>query len=188
MSWGAGPPKEGLVLSAEEVEGVIALAAEFGKTQVAVEKTGGEPDELTLVWFLRARKMSVSAANKQLQDERRWRAMNSVDELIFKLDPAHAIFESVTPHAHHGYSKEGMPVYFERSGEVDVPKLLTLVTRKQAAIRHVWHMEMMGARMASTNFEGRPVTKQIEIRDLKHLSLAPNSAATQLFKDTIYID
>ena len=42
--------------------------------------------------------------------------------------------------------------------------------------------------MKSSNFEGRAVTKQIEIRDLKGLSLGPNNAAMQLFKDTIYID
>ena len=42
--------------------------------------------------------------------------------------------------------------------------------------------------MESSSFEGRPVTKQIEIRDLKGLSLAPNSAANQMFRDTLKID
>jgi hypothetical protein len=73
--------------------------------------------------------------------------------------------------------------------QADVPTLLNLVTRKQAALRHVWHMEMMGRRMqTSRDPDGKPVTKQIEIRDLSGLSMSPNSAAMQLFKDTIYID
>lgn len=127
----------------------------------------------------------MPAALKQLLINDRWRIANNLDTLLSQKDPCEGIFSAVTPHAHHGFSKTGMPVYYERSGEVDVPKLLSLVTRKQCALRHVWHMETMGKRMASSNFEGRPVTKQIEIRDLKHLSLAPNNSATQLFKDTI---
>ena len=134
--YGAGPPSSPPVMSAEEIEGIKQLAAEFAKAGLG--GAGGEPDEVTLLRFLRARKMSVAGANKQLQEERRWRAINRVDELLSKHDPAHEIFALITPHAHHGFAKDGMPLYFERSGEVDVPKLLTLVTRKQAAIRHVW--------------------------------------------------
>jgi hypothetical protein len=163
MMFGTAPSSGELVLTAEEVAGIKQLASSFAAQQVTHE--GGvplaAPSQLTLLRFLRARKHDLAAASKQLWDERRWRAANSIDELLTEQDPAEAIYKAVTPHAHYGFSKEGMPVYYERSGEVDVPHLLTLLTRKQCALRHVWHMEMMAKRMESNIYEGRAVTKQV---------------------------
>ena len=62
------------------------------------------------------------------------------------------------------------------------------ITRKQCALRHVWHMELMARQMRTSNHEWRPVTKLLAIQDLKGLSLAPDSAATRLFKDAIFLD
>lgn len=187
--WGPGPPEQDVasLMTPEEVAGIAELAEMY-----AVDGTCGgaaEPDGLTLLRFLRARKMDKAAALKQLISERMWRQRNDVDNLLLKRDPCEAIFSVITPHAHHGFSKAGMPLYYERSGEAEVPVLLTSATRKQCALRHVWHMEVMSRRMStSSDPEGKPVTKQIEIRDLKGLAMSPNSAAMQLFKDTIYID
>jgi hypothetical protein len=115
--WGAAASELGVssLMTAGEVAGVAELASMYSADRVA---GASEPDGLTLLRFLRARKMDKAAALKQLQSERLWRRNNRIDLLLMKRDPCEAVYTTVTPHANHGFSKTGMPVYYERTGEV----------------------------------------------------------------------
>ena len=41
-------------------------------------------------------------------------------------------------------------MYYERSGDFDVPGMLANASRKQVALRHVWYMELTSRRMATS--------------------------------------
>eukprot|EP01052_Picozoa_sp_SAG31_P027164 SAG31_NODE_2519_length_5569_cov_4.141316_1_plen_295_part_00 len=169
--WGAGPPTNlEMLVSDEERDALATLAARYAADGVS---GAAPPDRSTLLKFLRARRLDVHAAHEQLKEERLWRVLNSIDTILVKPDRCQPVFSTTTAgHAFHGFSKQGHPVYYERSGDFDVSALVAQTSRKQIALRHVWYMEVTARRMASSATpHGRPVTRQVEVRDLANLSL-----------------
>ena len=65
-----------------------------------------------------------------------WRAEQGVDEIIetYKYTERAAV-QQVYPHGYHGVDKLGRPVYYERFGLLDVPRLFE-VTTEERIVRH----------------------------------------------------
>ena len=109
VCWGESLPTSdvSVLMTKEEVEGVQELAALYEADGIL---GAAAPDELTLLRFMRARKMDTTAALKQLQSERLWRHNNDVDRLLHKKDPLHEIYTNVRVQTAVGFSTSKQPI------------------------------------------------------------------------------
>ena len=128
--------------------------------------------ELELLRFLRARRYKVQAAVEQYKKMIQWRSENSVDTILDTPDPDETVFQCFCGHRNHGYSFEGHPVYFERTGLVKVAKMCKVLPAAEEGVirRHIRHMEYAIRRCALSSVRHRRnVEKIIMVHDLKHL-------------------
>lgn len=138
--------------------------------------------------FLNARKHNVEAAVKQYLDMLTWRKEH-VPADILGPDDGEPIYQALCPHANHKYDMEGRPIFLEKTGMIDLPKLLKHRTPEQIIVRHIRQQEVAMQRMREeSERRGAVVDKQVIILDLKGLSLLPNQTGISLFKETIRID
>jgi hypothetical protein len=99
-------------------------------------------EDIELCRFLKARRWDVDAAFDQFSKTMKWRKEYNVDSLLDGPYPGEEIYQSLTPHMYKGFDKQGNPLYWERTGVVDLPNLLKYVTAEDLVRRHVWHMEL----------------------------------------------
>jgi len=66
---------------------------------------------------------------------------NKVDELAKGPQPKHELMRRLIPHAFHGYTKKGHPIYWEKTGSIDIKGLLVLLKPKEFVRAHIWEME-----------------------------------------------
>jgi hypothetical protein len=117
-----------------------------------------------------------------------WRAQN-VPSSVLDPDPSEHIYSATCPHSNHKFSKEGYPIFIEKTGLISLPKLLQHRTPEQLVTRHVRQQEIAMKRMQEeSERRGTVVDKQLIILDLKGLSLLPNQTGISVFKETIRID
>jgi hypothetical protein len=58
-----------------------------------------------------------------------WRTKENINGLHLEWDfPERAKVEEIYPRAYHGVDKLGRPLYIERIGSLDIPKLWTVTT------------------------------------------------------------
>ncbi|EDQ87653.1 uncharacterized protein MONBRDRAFT_27060 [Monosiga brevicollis MX1] len=138
--------------------------------------------------FIRARKGDVAAAVSQYLEAERWFKSVGFDDMPAK-DEDEPIYQSLCPHANLGYDREGRPIYWERTGHINLPKVLKVLTPEHLITRHVRQQAIAVQRLEETSRRlGRLVEKQTIILDLKHLSLRPDSKGLGIFKECIRID
>ena len=81
-------------------------------------------DDYDLLRFCRARKFDLPAMQIMWQNFINWRKQEEVEDIIEKFD-----FEEydkvieVYPHGYHKIDKLGRPIYIERFGVMEIPKL-----------------------------------------------------------------
>lgn len=98
-----------------------------------------------------------------------WRKENAVDTVIddFDFTEKDAV-RAIYPHGYHGTDKKGRPIYIERIGILDVPKLFTLTTEERM-VRH-YHQEyeiLMKLRFpACSEVAGKKILQGLTIMDL----------------------
>lgn len=152
------------------------------------EKNILPPSEHEMMRFLRARKLDVAAAVTQYVDCVAWRAA-TVSPDILGPDPNEPVYAAICPHANHKFDKQGRPIYIEKTGLIDLPKLLKHVNAETLVRRHVRQQEIAMQRMREESARrGTVVEKQLIILDLKGLSLLPNQTGISVFKECIRID
>jgi hypothetical protein len=101
-------------------------------------------DEGRVLQFLRACDFDTAKAFEQWTADVKWRRENKVDEVL-KGEPLPAarmpLLKALIPCAYHGVDKAGRPLYFAKTGDVDVDLLLHSLSDAELLQAHVWGME-----------------------------------------------
>lgn len=92
--------------------------------------------------YLVARSWDVRAAFEQLETALKWRNDFRADSILDNEDPLEAFYQRCCPHLFKGLDYEGRPVYWERTGAIDLPEVLKVSTLDEMRRRHVWGMEL----------------------------------------------
>lgn len=150
--------------SEEEKEAFVAFSA------AAAHLT---EDKAVLLRFLRARRLDQAAALEQLEEAMKWRAEVGADTVLDKPAPKAALMKQLVPHAFLGTDKEGRPLYVERTGQIDVPRLLNLMNPSELELNHTagYEHQLRRCRQNSVR-EGRLISDCCSIMDLNGLSMA----------------
>eukprot|EP01127_Copromyxa_protea_P002048 TRINITY_DN11934_c0_g1_i1.p1 TRINITY_DN11934_c0_g1~~TRINITY_DN11934_c0_g1_i1.p1 ORF type:complete len:370 (-),score=60.33 TRINITY_DN11934_c0_g1_i1:50-1159(-) len=151
-----------------------------------------------LLRFLRARRFNVSNAAQMYRDTLAWRKEVGADDILsdpeiaIRLDPK---FHEIISHSFHKFDKRGRPVYYERTGAINITELSSEFTPEQMIRRHIWYMENQVSRMRESPksiWKGgsERVEQMVHILDLKGLSLNPvtHMSIVNVFKETTRID
>jgi len=86
--------------------------------------------------FCRARKFKLADIQLMFTNFIVWRRENNVDTIIedFDFSERDAV-QAIYPHGYHGVDRIGRPIYIERIGILNVPKLFEITTEERM-IRH----------------------------------------------------
>jgi hypothetical protein len=155
--------------------------------------------------FLRARKGNVQASIDMTRTW--WQWFNSPIDGTDNISPRHIlddvedpneeVYKEMLPHSNFGFSIEGCPVYWEKTGKIsskfgEITKKLNL---NDLVIRHIRQQEMAVRRMQyfneknpEHNHDGSAVEQQIIVFDLADLSYALDTTALAAFRKTLQID
>lgn len=143
---------ENLTITPEQLEASSPYAADLGTFS---NHSGGERrlasmetlepsswSDVTVLRFLRARKMDVAKASKMFFHYIDWRDLYGVNTLAKHCPMPHfKLINSILRHNYHGYSKDGYPVYIQFAGQTNPVDFAARVTNEQLAITHVWFQE-----------------------------------------------
>ena len=96
----------------------------------------GELDDYDILRFCRARKFVLSDVQAMMKNQFEWRKAEGVDNILntFSFDEESQV-KDIYPHGYHGTDKTGRPVYIERIGVLDMPKLWS-VTTEERMVQH----------------------------------------------------
>jgi len=135
--------------------------------------------EHMLVRFLIARKWDVEKATEMLRDHYKWLAEKNMSKLLQDPFPEEQHIKKFYPQTFHGTDKMGRPIYIERPGHIDMPRLLQ-VTTPERVLEYCY---------ASTEWRGRVVDKSLNIMDLEDLGfrVVTHSTARKVLKTYVEV-
>jgi hypothetical protein len=176
-----------VTLEADSKEATVLAAF---KAQLSTELRALNVSDHTYLRFLRARKFKVDKAMEMYVAQVAWRKAERVDAILDAPDVNESIYRACCPHAHHGWDRQGRPVYIERTGMARMGKFLAELKEQDLIDRHVRSVEhIIQHRMIESSLRhGRLIGKQVIIMDLKKLSWSPDRAGLRVFKATLKID
>lgn len=194
--------KQQEVVKAARVDAIITeqekLFIEEMKKRLAEKNNGEIPQPLTpldvtfdwtLLRFLRARKYDVDAAIDQYMKMLEWRRDAKVDGILLVPDPNEHLFQNVCPHRHHGFDREGHPVYVERTGLIRLCDLTKHMPEDEIVRRHIRYMESVVRRFINQSQNmGEYLGKQVMIHDLAGMKYTIETAGMRAFRQTTHID
>lgn len=132
-------------------------------------------DDAALLRFLRARKFDVEKAKTMIVACEKWRKDFGVDELMQNFDfKEKEEVDKYYPQYYHKMDKDGRPVYVERLGKLDIPKLYSITTQDRQLKRLVYEYEkfLRDRLPACSKAVGHPVETSCTILDLQGVSLS----------------
>ncbi|CCM03233.1 uncharacterized protein FIBRA_05358 [Fibroporia radiculosa] len=132
-------------------------------------------DDALLLRFLRARKFDVAKAKAMIVSFEQWRKDFGVDDLVKNFDfKEKAEVDKYYPQYYHKIDKDGRPVYVERLGKLDIPKLYAITTQERQLQRLVYEYEKnVNERLpACSKAVGHPVETSCTILDLQGVSIS----------------
>ena len=101
-------------------------------------------DEGRVLQFLRACDFDTAKAFSQWTADVKWRRDNKIDAVL-QGPPLPAarmrLLKAVIPCCYHGVDKAGRPLYFAKTGDVDVDLLLHSLSDAELLQAHIWGME-----------------------------------------------
>jgi len=159
-------------------------------------KKGSEEDKLAylrsdhmLVRFLIARQWDVEKAVAMLEGHYRWLAETNMSKLLKDPFPEEVHIKRFYPQAYHGTDKLGRPLYIERPGQIDMPRLLKATTCERI-LQYVYAQTELQIRRrlpACSLVRGEVVDKSLNIMDLEGLSfrIVTHTTARKVVKDVV---
>ena len=138
-----------------------------------VLSTEGKIDEFLLARLLKASsnnvKETVSLYAKRKAIRQKWK----LDTVLAK-PPKEMLttYDMLAPHAHHGFSKDGYPIYIQKIGAMQMTLFNQLVSHDQLLFCHAYDMELSckNAREQSAKM-GRNIDKFCNILDIIYCNL-----------------
>lgn len=133
--WGSSKPKareySGFMGDTSPEQGKVL--AEF-KAWIEIENLNpiNRWDDYDWLRFCRARKFVIADVQLMFTNHLNWRKKENIDDL--HIDWVYAEREKVEeiyPRTYHGLDKLGRPLYIERIGTLDIPKLWTVTTEER---------------------------------------------------------
>lgn len=149
--------------------------------------------------FLRARKWDVQKAvamtiawwqwyNSPIEGTENVCPRRILDDLE---DPNEEVYRELLPHSNCGFSLDGCPIYWEKTGLIssNFSDISTKLTLDDLVVRHIRQQEMATRRMQFREQQtGQGVEQQIIVFNLADLSYALNTTALAAFRKTLQID
>eukprot|EP00401_Gymnodinium_catenatum_P063794 CAMPEP_0117507798 /NCGR_PEP_ID=MMETSP0784-20121206/26612_1 /TAXON_ID=39447 /ORGANISM="" /LENGTH=640 /DNA_ID=CAMNT_0005303319 /DNA_START=20 /DNA_END=1939 /DNA_ORIENTATION=- len=126
-----------------------------------------------LVRFLVARQWDVDKATAMLSEHYRWLGEKRMDALMQDPFPEEVHIKKYYPQSFHGTDKKGRPLYIERPGLIDMPRLCQYVKPDRLVDYFVVGSEAQVRRRlpACSLARGEVVDKSLNIVDLEGLGL-----------------
>ena len=138
-------------------------------------------DDHDLLRFGRARKFDLAKMQLMFTNFMNWRKAEGVDDIIdtYKYDERQAVQEHY-PHGYHGVDKAGRPIYIERFGVLDVPKLFAVTTQERIIRHYIQEYELlMKLRFkACSEVKGEKIIQGLTIFDMTHGSMSTANSQT----------
>lgn len=155
------------IISIEEAKAIKELRRKLGEERDALV------DDVTLVRFLRARKLDVELAYTMYTNYLSWYGKLDVDKILKDGRPLDQLLNYLVSNSYHGYDRHGRPIYIERSGVIHVDEFAEYIPLETVVDVHIWFMEFTIKRMKDKSKEiGRPITQLVNILDMKGLGMS----------------
>ena len=110
-----------------------------------------------------------------------WRQAQGVDDIITSYEyPERAAVQEVYPHGYHGVDNQGRPIYIERFGILNVPRLFEVTSEERIVRHYVQEYEiLMKLRFPSCSaVKGTPITQGLTIMDMTGGSVSTANSHT----------
>jgi len=123
-------------------------------------------DDVRLLRFLRARAFDVEKAKSLLEEDIAWRKKEGIDDIkeTFLNEEKAKEFLAYYPRAQHGFSKDGLPVFFERFGVLDAKGIMASYPLRTLLRSHLYGMELREQALEElSKKEGKPRDEGIYI-------------------------
>mmetsp|Transcript_86332 Transcript_86332/g.252635 ORF Transcript_86332/g.252635 Transcript_86332/m.252635 type:complete len:705 (+) Transcript_86332:55-2169(+) len=142
-----------------------------------------------LVRFLIARQWDVEKAAAMLREHYKWLAETKMSALLKDHFPEEPHIKKFYPQAYHGTDKLGRPVYIERPGCIDMPRLLQ-VTTPERLLDYVYagtELQIRRRLPACSLVRGEVVDKSLNIMDLDGLGfrVVTHTTARRVVRDIV---
>jgi hypothetical protein len=125
-----------------------AALLEQARAKLTPEQSALTPDH-DLLRFLRARKWDLQLSLDMLTATLQWRKDNNVDTILtgppLPEDRLKLLLQLVSQ-SHHGFDKQGRPLYIEKTGSIPVTPMLSSFNDSEMLHAHIWGMEWSAKR------------------------------------------
>ena len=139
--------------------------------------------------FFLARKGHIPAAVDMFMNFLAWREAYGVDDLARQSPmPFHDVIDSLIAHRIHKADQQGRPLYFQRTGQIDVGSFISRVPEAVLVLTHIHFMERCQAALHSASLSSHTrQMKLVNIIDTKGLSLS-HAKMVRVFRYTATAD
>mmetsp|Transcript_60857 Transcript_60857/g.145057 ORF Transcript_60857/g.145057 Transcript_60857/m.145057 type:complete len:641 (-) Transcript_60857:221-2143(-) len=142
-----------------------------------------------LVRFIIARQWDVEKAWTMLSEHYRWMVEKRVEALVTDPFPEAPHIKKYYPQAYHGTDKLGRPIYIERPGKIDMPRILQTITPERL-LEYVFAGSELQVRRrlpGCSLARGEIIDKSLNILDLSGMGLGivSHNTARKVVKEAV---
>ncbi|CAH0516479.1 unnamed protein product [Peronospora belbahrii] len=132
-------------------------ASAAGSTEIETKTISGGPIAFS-PRFVAGEKGDVEKGRARYLATLEWRKENGIDEILVTPHPNFEIIKKYYPQFFHGRTRDGLPVYYERPGKIDLPALKREGLSIDDLLRHYMYITEYLWRVVEPNDEARSVT------------------------------
>ncbi|GMF64901.1 unnamed protein product [Phytophthora lilii] len=108
--------------------------------------------------FIAGEKGDVEKGRARYLRTLEWRKENDIDNILVTPHPNFEIIKKYYPQYFHGRTRDGLPVYYERPGKIDLPALKREGLSIDDLLRHYMYITEYLWRVVEPNDSGRSIT------------------------------